>query len=275
MNVAEALAGAAALGLERLDAQLLLLHALGRSLNDRGWLLAHDTDPIDDELSRAYAALCERRASGYPLAYITGHKEFHGLDLEVDGRVLIPRPDTETLVDWAIELLEPSPEARVADLGTGSGAVALAIKHACPRATVHATDASADALAVARRNAGRLGLAVAFHETSWLDDIGGSWDLILSNPPYIAEGDPHLPALRDEPLQALASGPDGLDAIRAIVAQAPARLSVRGWLLLEHGHDQAPAVRRLLTQAGFGFVASRRDLAGIERCSGGRWLESG
>jgi len=275
VNVAQALAGAAALGLERLDAQLLLLHALGRSLTDRGWLLAHDTDLIEEKLSIEYIALCERRAAGYPLAYVTGRKEFHGLDLAVDRRVLIPRPDTETLVDWAIELLDPNPGARVVDLGTGSGAVALAIKQSCPRALVHATDASADALNVARDNAERLRLDVSFRQASWLDGVEGGWDLIVSNPPYIAEGDAHLPALRDEPSQALVSGPDGLDAIRTIIARAPSHLALRGWLLLEHGWDQAAAVRQLLTQAGFGYVASRRDLAGIERCTGAQWLELG
>ena len=275
MNVAQALERGAALGLERLDAQLLLLHALGRSLNDRGWLLAHDTDSIDENLALAYVAVCEKRATGYPIAYITGHKEFHGLDLEVDRRVLVPRPDTETLVDWALELIEPNPAARIIDLGTGSGAIALAIKHASPRATVHATDASPDALAVARSNAARLKLDVQFHETSWLDGIAGVWDFIVSNPPYVAQADPHLPALRDEPVEALVAGADGLDAVRAIVGAAPVHLALGGWLLLEHGHDQAPAVRRLLGEAGFGYVATRRDLAGIERCTSGQWLEPG
>jgi len=275
VNVAQALAGASALRVERLDAQLLLLHVLGRSLTDRGWLLAHDSDELEEPLSTAYMALCKRRAGGYPLAYIVGHKEFHGLDLDVDRRVLIPRPDTETLVDWAIEMLETNPDARVVDLGTGSGAIALAIKRSCPRAAVHATDASADALKVARANADRLHLDVSFQQASWLDGVEGGWDLIVSNPPYIAEGDAHLPALRDEPSQALVSGADGLDAIRAIIAQAPSRLALRGWLLLEHGWDQAAAVRQLLTQAGFGYAASRRDLAGIERCTGGQWLELG
>ncbi|HEY8049755.1 MAG TPA: peptide chain release factor N(5)-glutamine methyltransferase [Ramlibacter sp.] len=277
MNVAQAVGAGEALGLERLDAQLLLLHALGRSGTDRGWLLAHDTDPVTAGSEAAYLALCERRASGEPLAYIVGHKEFHGLHLLVDARVLVPRPDTETLVDWAIELLEDMNAAapRVVDLGTGSGAVALAIKDACPNAGVEATDISRDALEVARSNADRLGLHVGFHEAAWLADVPGRYDLIVSNPPYVREDDPHLPALRHEPIMALASGPDGLDAVRAIVAQAPSRLAPRGWLLLEHGYDQAPAVRALLAAAGFGYVASRRDLAGIERCTGGQWLESG
>ncbi|HUR90478.1 MAG TPA: peptide chain release factor N(5)-glutamine methyltransferase [Ramlibacter sp.] len=275
MNVAQALAGGAALGLDRLDAQLLLLHVLGRSLNDRGWLLAHDTDLLEENIEIAYRDLAERRATGFPLAYIVGRKEFHGVELDVDSRVLVPRPDTETLVDWALELVEPLPTPRVIDLGTGSGAIALAIKHARPRATVHASDASGDALAVARANAQRLRLDVQFEQASWLDGIDGTWDLVVSNPPYVAEGDPHLAALRDEPMQALVSGPDGLDAIRQIVRDASPRLAEGGWLLLEHGHDHAPAVRALLAQAGFGYVASRRDLAGIERCTGAQWLESG
>lgn len=271
MTVAQALDAAAALGLERLDAQLLLLHALGHSGTDRGWLLAHDIDEVAPARHGAFVALCERRASGEPLAYIVGHKEFHGLDLLVDRRVLVPRPDTETLVDWAIELAQPLDAPRVLDLGTGSGAIALAIKHAIPHAAVEGSDSSRDALDVARSNAKRLGLAVEFREADWLDRASGRYDLVVSNPPYVAAGDPHLPALRHEPLAALASGSDGLDAIRAIVAQAPPRLATGGWLLLEHGHDQARAVRELLAHAGFAYVASRRDLAGIERVTGGRW----
>jgi release factor glutamine methyltransferase len=271
MTVAQALAAAAALGIERLDAQLLLLHALARSETDRGWLLAHDTDELAPQRQAEYEALCRRRAAGEPLAYIVGHKEFHGIDLLVDGRVLVPRPDTETIVDWAIELVQVMDAPRVIDLGTGSGAIALALKRACPQASVEGTDTSRDALDVARSNAQRLGLRVDFHEADWLAELPGRYDLIVSNPPYVREGDPHLPALRYEPVAALASGPDGLDAIRAIAAQAPARLATRGWLLLEHGWDQAAAVRTLLAQAGFGYVASRRDLAGIERVTGGRW----
>jgi release factor glutamine methyltransferase len=273
MNVAQALAAACALGLERLDAQLLLLRALGRSETDRGWLLAHDTDELPAAVESNLMALAERRAAGEPLAYLVGHKEFHGLDLQVDARVLIPRPDTETLANWAIEIVQELDAARVIDLGTGSGAIALAVKKACPHAEVQATDASADALAVARANARRHALDVSFRQASWLDRAEGRFDVIVSNPPYIAEGDEHLPALSHEPATALVSGPDGLAAIRAIVAQAPARLAAGAWLLLEHGWDQAPRV--LLRSAGFGYVASRRDLAGIERCSGGKWLELG
>ena len=275
MKVTEALAAAALLGLARLDAQLLLLHTLGRSETDRGWLLAHDTDELSAGVEHAFIAASQRRAAGEPLAYLVGHKEFHGLDLHVDPRVLIPRPDTETLADWAIEIARELEPARVIDLGTGSGAIALAIRKNCPFAMVEAVDTSADALAVARANADRHGLDVDFRQASWLDGARGVFDIIVSNPPYIAQGDEHLPVLCHEPAAALVSGTDGLDAIRAIVAQAPARLAAGGWLLLEHGWDQARRVRELLAAAGFGYVASRRDLAGIERCTGGQWLELG
>lgn len=275
MNVAQALAAASALKLERLDAQLLLLHALGRSENDRGWLLAHDTDEVPSTIESTFVAACERRAAGEPLAYIVGHKEFHGLSLQVDARVLVPRPDTETLVDWAIEVAQELTQPRVIDLGTGSGAIALAIKKACPQARVVASDASAAALEVARANAHRLAIDLNLRQASWLEGIDQEFDLIVSNPPYVAEGDEHLAALKHEPVAALVSGPDGLAAIREIVAQAPSRLNEGGWLVVEHGWDQAPRVRALLQAAGFGYVASRRDLAGIERCTGGVWPELG
>ena len=217
-----------------------------------------------------FGALCARRAAGEPLAYLTGTRGFHGLTLQVDARVLDPRPDTETLVDWALALPLPA-DARVVDLGTGSGAIALALAAQRPGWRVEAVDASADALAVARANATRLGLAVAFSEGAWLKNVSGHYHAIVSNPPYIATGDPHLAALTHEPLRALASGADGLDDIRKIVAQAPDRLVSGGWLLLEHGHDQAAAVRALLSAAGFRDVQSRRDVPGIERCTGGQW----
>ncbi len=269
MEIRQALAAAcSALGLERLDAQLLLLHALGRPQDDRAWLLAHDTDVLDPDTEMRYIQLTRRRAAGMPLAYLTGRREFYGLELLVDPRVLDPRPDTETLVDWALELLPPA--GSVIDLGTGSGAIALAIQSQRPDARVSAVDASADALAVAQANAQRLGLPVAFSAGNWLEGQVQRYDLIVSNPPYIAEEDPHLDQLGHEPRMALSSGPDGLEAIRAIVAQAPACLVPGGWLLLEHGWEQAPAVRALLAQAGFSAIQSRRDLAGIERCSGGQ-----
>ncbi len=257
-------------GLPRLEAQMLLLHALGQPPQARAWLLAHDDDALPADAATRLHALATRRLAGEPMAYLTGEKHFHGLRLQVDARVLDPRDDTETLVDWALALLPADAPRRVLDLGTGSGAIALAIAHARPQARVTAVDASADALTVARANAGQLGLAVTLHHGDWLAPVAGEvFDLIVSNPPYIAEGDAHLPALAHEPRAALVSGADGLDDLRRIVATAPAHLAPGGWLLLEHGWDQAAAVRALLADAGFAQVQSRRDLAGIERCSGG------
>ncbi|WP_395317126.1 peptide chain release factor N(5)-glutamine methyltransferase [Variovorax sp. UC74_104] len=270
-TVAQALAASIALGVDRLDAQLLLLHALGRAPHDRAWLLAHDTDAMPDAAWSALAAQLSRRRAGEPVAYLLGEKEFHGLSLQVDSRVLVPRPDTETLVEWALRCLEGRAAPRVLDLGTGSGAIALALQHARPDAQVDAVDASADALAVAAANAARLGLTVRFAQADWLAGAGTGYAVIASNPPYIAAGDPHLPALRHEPSSALVSGADGLDDIRRIVQDAPAHLAEGGWLLLEHGHDQAAAVRELLAARGFAEVQSRDDLAGIQRCSGGIW----
>ena len=259
------------MGLARIDAQLLLLHALARPGTGRAWLLAHDTDALDEAVHDQFIALCQRRAAGEPVAYLTGRKEFYGLSLQVDARVLDPRPDTETLVDWALEVIAPLPSPRVVDLGTGSGAIALALQSQRADAQVLAVDASADALAVAQANAQQLGLSVQLQQANWLAGVDGLFDAIVSNPPYIASADPHLAALTHEPLQALASGADGLEDIRAIVAQAPAHLPPDGWLLLEHGHDQAEAVQALLTAQGFIQVQSRNDLAGIARCTGGRW----
>lgn len=277
-TTAQVLAAAQTLGLERLDAQWLLLHALGKPFDARAWLLAHDTDELTDDIAQRFQALCLRRASGEPLAYLVGSKEFFGLTLQVDARVLIPRPDTEALVQWSLELLQtPNLPARpdILDLGTGSGAIALAIAHRLQAAgrpcEIQAVDASADALAVARGNARRLGLNVQFIESRWFDKVSGHFFLIASNPPYIASADPHLAALTHEPLEALAAGADGLDDIRLIVRQAPRHLQPGGWLLLEHGYDQAGAVRKLLAQHGFLQVQSHLDLAGIERCSGGQW----
>ena len=273
-QIAQALAQAQAQGLARIDAQLLLLHVLARPDAGRAWLLAHDTDPLEPDTQARFATLCQRRLAGEPVAYLTGHKEFYGLPLQVDARVLDPRPDTETLVDWALMLALPQPAPRIVDLGTGSGAIALALQHQCPHAQVLAVDASEDALAVARGNAGRLGLPVRFAWGNWLAGLdreaGGPFDLIVSNPPYIAADDPHLAALTHEPLQALASGADGLQDLRTIIRQAPDHLVAGGWLLLEHGHDQAAAVQALLARAGFERVDSRKDIAGIDRCTGGR-----
>ncbi|MFT3664360.1 peptide chain release factor N(5)-glutamine methyltransferase [Piscinibacter sp.] len=270
-TLAEALAAARARGIERLDAQLLLGHVLGRP---RAWLLAHDDAALAPADAARYAGLLARRRGGEPVAYLLGSKEFHGLDLQVDARVLVPRPDTEVLVDWAVELLrgELAAEAPgVVDLGTGSGAIALALKHDCPAAAVTATDTSRDALAVAGANAERLGLAVELLHGSWWQPLAGRcFRLALSNPPYIDGADPHLAALAAEPRSALTPGADGLRALREIVAGAAAHLEPGGWLLLEHGYDQADAVRRLLADAGFAGIAMRRDLGGQPRCTGAR-----
>ena len=270
-TIAQALTQAHTLGLPRIDAQMLLLHVLGRAGADRAWLLAHDTDAVEPAAHTQFIALCQRRAAGEPVAYLTGRKEFYGLALQVDARVLDPRPDTETLVDWALHVIAQLPSPRIADLGTGSGAIALALQSQRPTAQVLAVDASEGALAVAQANAQRLGLPVRFQHGNWLDGITGLFDAIVSNPPYIAAHDPHLAALTHEPLQALASGADGLQDIRTLIAQAPEHLAPGGWLLLEHGHDQANAVRALLQAQGFIEVQSRNDLAGIARCSGGQW----
>lgn len=273
----QALQAAQTLGLERLDAQLLLLHTLGKPASARGWLLANDSDELAPQVADAYLALCVRRASGEPYAYIVGSQEFFGLPLQVDGRVLVPRPDTETLVEWSLEVLQLGGLHQVLDLGTGSGAVALAVAHslhaAGHQALITAVDASVEALDVARGNAARLGLDVNFIESNWLQQVRGRFSLIASNPPYIASADPHLAALVHEPLQALTAGADGLDDIRQIIAQAPAHLLPDGWLLLEHGYDQANQVRDLLERRGFSQIQSRLDLAGIERCSGGQWRQ--
>jgi release factor glutamine methyltransferase len=273
VTLRDALRQAQTFGLERLDAQMLLLLALEQDPNDRAWLLRHDQDPLTPAAGLRLEALTQRRLNGEPLAYIQGEKAFFGLTLKVDARVLVPRPDTEALVEWSLEVLAQfADQPRFLDLGTGSGAIALAVKSQQPATHVTATDASADALAVASGNAERLGLIVDFKRGSWLQAVGEEhFHVIASNPPYIAEGDHHLPALTHEPITALTAGPDGLDDIRAQIATAPESLEPGGWLLLEHGHDQAQAVRHLLSARGFEQVSSRTDLTGIERCSGGQW----
>ena len=267
-TVAEALRLARRRGIERLDAQQALGELLQRP---RSWLLAHDHTVLDAAQWGALDAAWTRLAQGEPLAYVLGSAGFYGLTLAVTPQVLVPRSDTEGLVDWALELLQADlggvPRPRVLDLGTGSGAVALAVKHRHPRAAVTATDLSAEALAVARANAQRLGLEVMFAQGSWFDATPAqAFELVLSNPPYIAPGDVHLPALRHEPALALLAAEGGLGALRAIVQGARARLAPGAWLLLEHGHDQADAVRALLQDNGF---APRRDAAGRARCTGG------
>ena len=275
MNIAQSLQRAQTLGLARIDAQLLHLTALGRDPHDRAWLLAHDNDALPPEAAERLDGWLHRRLAGEPIAYITGVKAFFGLNLHIDARVLDPRPDTEILVEWALSLLPHGTSHRVLDLGTGSGAVALALQHQRPTCQVTAVDASADALSVASANVQRLGLPVRCVLSHWMDAVPGPFDLIVSNPPYVADGDPHLAALTHEPLSALTSGPDGLDDIRQIIAQAPSRMRPGAWLLLEHGWDQAPAVQQLLREAGFAQVQSRKDLAGMDRCTGGQWHSEG
>lgn len=239
-------------------------------------MLAHDDAPLDAEVAAAFAGDCRRRADGVPLAYLTGEREFHGLQLQLSPAVLVPRPDTETLVDWALELLAgtlaSAPAPAVVDLGTGSGAIALAIRHRCPQAQVSAVERSPAALAVARANGERLRLPVEWLAGDWWAPLAGRrFDLAVANPPYVAGDDPHLPALRHEPQAALVPpGGWALAAIEAIVAGSIAHLQPGGWLLLEHGADQAQAVCARLRGAGLHEVGSRADLAGRPRCSGGR-----
>ena len=257
---------------ERADAEALLLHVLGQP---RSWLFAHADDALDMDVQTAFEALAARRAAGEPVAYLTGRRGFWTLELGVTPATLIPRPETELLVELALERLPRDAAIRVADLGTGSGAIALAIASERPRAQVVATDASADALAVARRNAQRLGIGnVRFVQGDWLAPLAGErFALIVSNPPYIEAADPHLAQgdLRYEPAAALASGADGLDDIRRIVTGAPAHLDAGGWLLFEHGWNQGDAARALLREAGYVQVFTAQDLEARDRVSGGRW----
>ncbi|MCB1998684.1 MAG: peptide chain release factor N(5)-glutamine methyltransferase [Rhodoferax sp.] len=270
-TVAGALAEARRRGVDRLDVQLLLGAMLGKS---RAWLIAHDDAPLDAaQVARLNAAL-EARADGVPLAYLTGEQIFCGLPLSVGPGVLVPRPETEGLVDWALACLQGRADVAVADLGTGSGAIALAIKSARPSAQVAAVERSPEALAMARANGARLQLEVDWCAGHWWQPLAGrQFDLVVANPPYVAAGDPHLTALRHEPTSALVAGSDGLDDLRQIIAEAPPKLRPGGWLLLEHGHDQGPATRQLLAAAGFIDVSTRQDLAGLDRCSGGRTPE--
>lgn len=255
---------------ERLDVELLLAAALGKS---RSYLHTWPERIVSSEAAERFAGYLARRRAGEPVAYILGQQGFWKLDLEVAPHTLIPRPETELLVEAALELLPMRP-ARVLDLGTGTGAIALALASECPAWQVTALDRVPEAVALAERNRDRLGLANAqVYMSHWYDAVAGErFDLILSNPPYIAADDPHLVAgdVRFEPSSALVAGQDGLDDLRVIIAQAPDHLSAGGWLLLEHGYDQASAVRELLTRHGFIDVASRLDLAGHERISMGR-----
>jgi len=276
-NVADLLTeGAQRLGTRRasetsataaLDAALLLAHALATT---RARLLACAEAPVACADVRRYQVLLERRAGGEPLAYLTGRREFWSLDLAVTPDVLIPRPETELLVERALAL-QGSAAASVADLGTGSGAVALALASERPQWRIVATDLSAAALAVARGNAARLGLEVEFRHGDWFAPLADErFDLLVSNPPYVASDDAALGALACEPRAALTPGADALQSLRTLAQGAPRHLLSRGWLLLEHGADQGAQVRQALVLAGFGYVRSHRDLAGHERMTEGQ-----
>ena len=256
----------------RREAQILFGYAMGVS---RAWLSAHRDDAADPTVAETFRALVRRRRAGEPVAYLVGTREFYGLEFRVSPDVLIPRADTETLVELALEKLATGAPADVVDLGTGSGCIALSIARGRPAARVTAVDLSAAALMVARENARSIGVSAEFLQGEWFAKLDGRrFDLIVSNPPYVAAGDLHLQQgdLRFEPAMALAAGEDGLADIRIIVANAPAYLREGGWLLFEHGYEQAKVCRDLLLDAGFGEVISRADIAGLPRVAGGRLL---
>ena len=258
-------------GLDRIDAELLLAHCLGRS---RAWLYAHADQAVDEQQADAYAGLVKRRMRGEPVAYICGQSGFWSLDLRVTADTLIPRPETELLVALALSRLQPGQPADILDLGTGSGAIALAIASERPACAVVAVDASSAALAVAADNARRLKLGnVVFEHGDWYAGLGDRrFDVIVSNPPYIADNDAHLGRgdLRFEPRTALASGPDGLNDIRRIVAGAHRHLRPGAWLLIEHGWDQGEAVRGLFAEQGFTEIIIERDLEQRDRVTMGK-----
>ncbi|HTP63406.1 MAG TPA: peptide chain release factor N(5)-glutamine methyltransferase [Burkholderiales bacterium] len=261
MTVSEAISAA---GIDAREARLLLAEIAGFS---QASLAASPEQEIPFEVENAFLEFVERRKSGEPVAYILGRKEFYGLDLSVNPSVLVPRPETELLVDLALE----RDAASVLDLGTGSGAVALAIKHARPQCRVVAIDADLSALLTAKRNAAKLNLDIDFRHGRWFEPVAGErFELIVSNPPYVAVGDPHLAALRYEPKAALLAGPEGLDCIRDISRDVKKHLAPGSWLLLEHGKGQEGAVRALLREAGLESVTTWPDLAGIARIAGGK-----
>ena len=279
MNTLKAALAAAREKLPASEARLLLGYVLDRPA---AWLIAHDDDMLEEADLLRFASLVARRKGGEPVAYLVGHREFYGREFAVSPAVLIPRPETEMLVDLALAQevgvgatakCTATGATSILDLGTGSGCIAVTLALEIRQAEVTAVDASAAALSVARENAERLGATLRLQQSNWFDQLAGeTFDLIVANPPYIATTDPHLAAgdLRHEPEPALASGADGLDAIRQIVAGAPRYLRPRGRLWLEHGYDQAAAVHELLAAAGFDDIQQHRDVAGIVRVSGGR-----
>ena len=269
--------------LPRAEARRLLASLTGQPLT---WFMAHGDDPADPDIATRFQTLAKRRRAGEPLAYLLGQQEFYGRPFAVSPAVLIPRADTETLVETALEQLLLLRQQRRAvplsllELGTGSGIIAITLALEAPDTEVHAVERSPDALAVAQQNAKALGAdRIHWHTGNWWQALAcpRRFDLIVSNPPYIAAGDHHLQQgdLRFEPPQALAAGPDGLDDLRIIIGGAPAHLNPGGWLLLEHGYDQEAPVQALLRNAGFADVFTRRDLAGQPRVSGGQWLGDG
>ena len=265
-SIDELLAGSA---LPLTEARILLAYALRV---ERPWMVAHGSDPVPGARAQSVEALFAKRRAGEPIAYLTGEREFYGLSLHVTPSVLIPRPETELVVEQALALIAARKTPKILDLGTGSGAIAVCIAHARRDAQVCASDASAQALAVASRNALRHAVAVRLVQGDWFAALGEErFDLIASNPPYVAQGDPHLDEgdLRFEPQDALRGGPDGMDCIRTIGAAARMHLTPGGWLLFEHGYDQGPACVRLLVGLGYTNVVDTRDLSGLPRvCKG-------
>lgn len=255
----------------KLEAQILLQHCL--SVN-RAWLLAHENDALEANIHAEFEALLKRRLAGEPIAYILGKREFYGLEFKVTPATLIPRPDTETLVEAALSKIPPNTVRRVLDLGTGTGAIAIAIAKSRPRGLMTAVDQSSAALDVAEENSRCLGVTnVQFVQSDWFSALfGETFDVIVSNPPYIAENDLHLNQgdLRFEPSSALASGKDGLDDIRHIISHARQYLAPQGWLMLEHGYDQAEKVAALMEIAGYSTISSVADLQGVMRVTLGQ-----
>lgn len=270
VTIADALR-AARLSIPLAEARLLLGFLLERNL---AWIEAHHDDALSKDIAEKFSAWVNRRSSGEPVAYLTGHREFYGREFTVGPAVLIPRHETELLVELALARMKGIPAPAVLDLGTGSGCIAVTLALEAPMAKVTAVDASAEALAVARENAEALSAPVRFFHGSWFEPVVGSrFHLIVANPPYIAAGDPHLAQgdVRFEPASALASGPTGMDDIRHITSQTPDYLNPGGTLMFEHGYDQAEAVAGVLAERGFAAIEQHRDLAGILRVTLGRW----